>query len=278
MATSPAVVAIMVMIGCSTAKVSRPAPLPSGALTHWEIEGPAEIIGAVLSAPETLANRLPAGTRYLTLAQFVADDPGAVQHRDHLRNHPEHASWVVSFFEIVRQHRFSIDGRQPVWPEHGAAGAWMIPIVSDEPSFKDVGVHVLEVWISDASYAGYMTGKGHDAVFGAARLVEGGQTWTGSLEANGVSAHVTCKPYGDTTSPGSGAQVFFQPKPDPARLIRVSIAGHKHRKCTGAWKLSGDHVLGRSIMIGQPWFEFDYSLIGGVYAWSPSARLHPQTP
>ena len=59
---------------------------------------------------------------------------------------------------------------------------------------------------------------------------------------------------------------------DPTRLIRLSLVGHKQRDCAGsdAWQLSGDHPLGRSLVIGRPWFEYGYSMIGGVYERSPA--------
>ncbi len=96
-------------------------PLPERAQTRWEIGGTDEIAVQLLFDSAAVAERLPDGLRFVTLADVASKLPAA---RVYLAAHPEHAQYGVSFLEIARQDHFSIDGREPQWRKNGAIALW----------------------------------------------------------------------------------------------------------------------------------------------------------
>ena len=96
--------------------------LPEGAQTHWVVGQPNEIVAYVTFDPTTVERRIPRALRLITVKELAAT--GVRWATDYLAEHTAHGHWGVSFLEIVRMGSFTIDGRAPNWPEHGAAALW----------------------------------------------------------------------------------------------------------------------------------------------------------
>ena len=137
---------------------------------------PNEIVAYVTFDPTTVERRIPRALRLITVKELAAT--GVRWATDYLAEHTAHGHWGVSFLEIVRMGSFTIDGRAPNWPEHGAAALWCARVAPSDPT-SDLGPGrpflTLEFWMPDSSYVAYMRGKGHYATYGDVKLVRNAQ-------------------------------------------------------------------------------------------------------
>ncbi len=168
---------------------------------------------------------------------------------------------------------FTIDGRGPHWPEHGAAALWFARVAPSDPA-TDLGPGrpflVLDFWVPDRRYVSYMLKKRHYAEYGDVRLRRGrAGEWLGSVSADGLRVAAACVPAGPVAggAGSAGMQAFFPPNASPvADVVRVSFAGHREQACEGtsSWELHGTHPLARAVLLGSSSFQFGYHLIGGA--------------
>ena len=117
---------LALLLGSLASVVDAPAEvpgLPAFARTRWVVEGPEEIVTYLAFDPDAVRDRLPSGLRFITVGELV--DGGVPWATELLGRRPTLASWGVSFLEIVRARVFTVDGRAPRWPSHGAAAFWL---------------------------------------------------------------------------------------------------------------------------------------------------------
>jgi hypothetical protein len=120
----------------------------------------------LLFGTAAVAERLPDGLRFVTLADVASKLPAA---RAHLAAHPEHTQYGVSFLEIARSDRFSIDGREPRWRKDGAIALWfarVTPTGLNNGRARGTGYVSLQLLVPDRAYVEYMNTKGHYAQYG----------------------------------------------------------------------------------------------------------------
>jgi hypothetical protein len=251
---------------------ARVPDLPRGAQTQWVVKQPEELVLYLAFDPVTVADRLPPTLRFITLKELAAGGVGWA--RDHLAAHPAQEQWGVSFFEIVRMGTFTIDGRAPDWPRHGAAALWLARVAPVD-STTELGpgrpLLTLDFWMPDNSYVSYMRGKGHHATFGDVRLHRDSQgKWRGSVAAAGLSVATECTPSGPVTGGASsaGMQVLLPPRSSTVtNVVRVAFAGHREQECTkeSSWVIRGSHPLASNVVLGPATFQYGYCLEGGAY-------------
>ncbi len=253
--------------------VSAQVPtLPDGTETRWTVERPDELVAYVLFDPATVKDRLPATLRFITVGELA--DQGLQWAKGHLADDPSHDGWGISFLEIVRMGVCDIDGRAPVWPEHGAAALWLARVAPSD-STADLGPGVplltLEFWMPDSLFVLYMRGKGYYATYGDVRLRgDPGGGWRGSLAVDGLKVAAECTPTGPVEGgeQSRGMQVFFPPASSSmTTVVRVAFAGHRIRECAerSSWRFEGAHALAGGIVLGPSTYQFGYRLVGGVY-------------
>ncbi len=247
-------------------------PLPQGAHTQWVVKQPFEIVTYVTFDPATVESRLPPSLRFITVKELDAKRVGWAT--DYLAEHFDHGHWGVSFLEIVRSETFTIDGRAPNWPEHGAAALWCAR-VAPSVATMDLGSTqpflVLEFWMHDDAYAEYMRSKGHFATHGDVQLIkDSGGNWRGSVDVAGLSISAICRPTGAVTGGvGSrGKQAFFPPSSSTVKnVVHVAFAGHRIQNCDQAtWNIQGTHPLNGGVVLPPTTLQFGYALIGGSYS------------
>jgi hypothetical protein len=255
-----------------TANVRAQVPaLPDGSQSHWVVDEPEEVVVYLVFDPGTVKDRIPSFLRFITIEELAT---GNVQWAmEHLKEYPKHPNWGISFIEIVRMKKFDIDGRAPQWPDNGAAALWFARVAPSNPA-NDLGPGkpflVLDFWIPDSAYVSYMHSKGHYASFGDVRLrLNSEGTWLGSIEANGLKAHCSCRANGIVEGFGSrGMQVYFPPVQSGLKsIVRVAFAGHHECSCSedSFWQFNGVHPLANGMTLGPSSFQFGYDLIGGAY-------------
>jgi len=246
--------------------------LPDGARTHWVVDGAEEIVQYIVFDPATVESRLPGTLRFITIKELAAGGVGWAA--DYLSKHPSHGYWGISFLEIVRMQTFTIDGLAPHWPKHGAAALWcarVAPLDSTVELGSGRPLLVLDFWIPDSMYAGYMCKKEHYATYGDVRLYRDPQgKWHGSIGADGLSVVAECKPAGSVIGEAGsgGAQSLFPPSSSTVtNVVRVAFAGHREQECEegSSWRFQGTHPLVHGLVVGSSIYEFGYNLIGGAY-------------
>lgn len=247
--------------------------LPDGARAEWLVAGPEELVLYLAFDPATVQRRLPSHLRFITVAELASG--GVAWAREFLVQHPTKGPWGVSFLEVVRTRTFTIDGRAPVWPAHGAFALWFARVAPSDSS-TDLGpgrpLLALDFWVPDRAYVRYMSRKGYYASYGAGRLTLSARgQWSGTLAVDGLTITAECSPAGPITGgPNSaGMQVIFPPASSPVTdLVRIAFAGHREQACEAApsWTFRGSHPLASAVALGSPTFQFGYHLRGGVYS------------
>ncbi len=246
--------------------------LPAFARTRWVVQGPEEIVTYLAFDPDAVRDRLPSGLRFITVGELA--DGGVTWAREQLGRRPALASWGVSFLEIVRARTFTVDGRAPRWPSHGAAALWLARVAPADPG-ADLGpgrpLVALELWMPDRAYARYMREKGYQAAYGDVRLRrDSSGRWLGSVEVPGLEVTVACRPAGPVGGGpmSAGMQAFFPPANSTVTdTVRVAFAGHREQACGSgtSWELRGTHPIVGGILLGETSYQYGYHLIGGTY-------------
>lgn len=254
------------MLPAAEAAAQRPS-LPEEAQTTWIVDEPEEIITHLAFDPATVSDRLPASLKFLTFGELAEGGHGGA--RAHLAKYPEQAGWGISFFEIVRQGTFEIDGRAPRFPEHGAVALWFAGVRPvDSTSTAEPGRLALELWMPDSAYVTYMRGKRHYATYGEVRLRRRPDgTWLGSVEVDGLRVEGTCMPKGNERELGPGGNVVYPPATSEVQtVVRTTYAGHREKQCAEAsWEFTGTHPLTNAMEVGASVFQYGYDLLGGAY-------------
>ena len=246
--------------------------MPDGAGTHWVVDQAEEIVQYVTFNPAYVQSRLPSKLRFITIKELAAVNVGWAA--DYLAAHPSNGNWGVSFLEIVRMRKFTIDGREPRWPKHGAVALWCARVAPSD-STVNLGqgrpLLVLDFWIPDSDYAVYMCRRGHYATYGDVRLYrESDECWHGSIQADKFHAVAVCKPWGPVIGgpESKGEQALLPPASSSVtEVVRVVFAGHREQECDGgsSWRFQGTHPLVDGILVGSSVYEFGYNLVGGAY-------------
>lgn len=264
-------VAVILCTGCAPILAGQnPAQLPDGLSTHWVIAGPEEVVGWFTFDPTAVNDRLPESVRFVTVGELAtAGIPWAVQY---LASHASHTAWGVSFLEIVRADTFRIDGRQPNWPEDGAAAVWFARILPQHPSAQlgpGVPFLMLEFWVPDIAYVSFMRQRGHYATYADVRLRHNGTQWEGTITGADFAVTARCTPSGgEFGGPSStGSQVLVPPETSGlTTIIHVAFAGHRERMCSeaSAWAIQGRHPLTAALAVESASFQYGYRLQGGA--------------
>lgn len=246
--------------------------LPVGARTHWVIDQTEEIVEYLIFDPTTVQDRIPPTLRFITVKQLADGDVGWAA--DYIAEHPSRGHWGISFFEIARMGTFKIDGRAPRWPENGAVALWCARVESADSTIDlgpGVPFLVLNFWVPDSMYAGYMRMKGHYATYGDVRLYRDSERrWCGSVKIKWLSVVARCKPVGAVTGGvgSAGMQALFPPLSSGVNdVVRVAFAGHREQQCEedSSWIVRGTHPLVYAVALGTSIYEFGYGLVGGAY-------------
>lgn len=249
--------------------------LPPGGMTAWEVRGVEEIVTFLLFDPATPGVSLPTGLRFVPAREI-----GMPEIQEHLERHPEHADWVFSVLEIIRDDAFLLDGKAPARPEGGATGLWMAEVDPAQLA-AEIGedgwnaiapshgaMLVLGLWIPDPEYAAYMRARGHHAEYGMVTLVkDAGGTLHGEITSGGLHVEASAAPHGEARDDlVSGTQVQFAPGERVEHVIVIAGENPRHRDCIGEWSKSGDHPLARGVFVG-PTFLTTYPapLTGSAY-------------
>lgn len=252
--------------------VAQAPPLPEGALTRWVVDQPHEVVGYVVFDPTTVERRLPRTLRFITLKELATG--GVSWARNYLVEHAARNNWGISFLEIVQMGTFTIDGRAPNWPEHGAAALWFARVAPSTPA-TDLGPGrpslALDFWMPDRAYVAYMRGKGYYATYGDVKLLQKpDSSWWGSVDIEGLKIVAECLPTGPVAggSGAAGTQAIFPPHLSSVKnVVRVAFAGHREQDCGGdsSWSIHGTHPLAHGVVLPPSVFEFGYKLVGGTY-------------
>jgi hypothetical protein len=258
---------ILTAIAMVTVQAQVPR-LPEGALTRWEIRGGDEIAVQLLFDAAALADRLPDGLRFVTLTEMASRVPPA---REYLTTHPEHAAYGVSFFEIASG-RFSIDGREPKWPENGANALWFAQVSSIGPKDERTrGQEHLSLLIlaPDRAYAEYMNAKGHYAEYGDVTLLQDESgVRHGTITTPDLQVQAVCAPTGELKTRAPIFQTVYAPRGTVNAFLVLAVDGLRDGQCRGTWKISGAHPLSKTIVVGAPVIACCGHLLGGAYATS----------
>jgi hypothetical protein len=230
---------LALLLGSPASLAAAPAAvpdLPAFARTRWVVEGPEEIVTYLAFDPDAVRDRLPSGLRFITVGELA--DGGVPWARELFGRRPALASWGVSFLEIVRARTFTVDGRAPCWPSHGAAALWLARVAPADPR-ADLGpgrlLLTLDLWIPDKAYVRYMREKGYYAGYGDVRLRrDSSGRWLGSVKGPGLIVTTACIPAGPVAGGpmSAGRQAIFPPANSTVTdTVRVAFAGHREQAC-----------------------------------------------
>ena len=246
--------------------------LPEGALTHWIVAEPEEIVTWLAFDPSAVRGKLPSHLRFITIGELASGNVRWA--KVFLARHPSKSQWGVSFLEFVRMGTFTIDGRSPTWPPNGAAALWFARVAPSDP-LTELGLGqpylALDFWLPDRAYVRYMQEKGYYATYGLATLHRnGGRRWSAALSVEGLRISAECTPTGSVAGgPNSaGVQVIFPPASSSVTgLVRIAFAGHREQECAppSSWSFHGAHPLAGSISLGSSTFQYGYRLQGATY-------------
>jgi hypothetical protein len=266
---------LALLLGSPAAAADTPAAvpdLPASARTRWVVEGPEEIVTYLAFDPDAVRDRLPSGLRFITVGELA--DGGVPWARELLGRRPALAAWGVSFLELVRARTFTVDGRAPRWPSHGAVALWFARVAPADPG-ADLGpgrpLLALDLWVPDRAYARYMRDKGYPAEYGDVRLRrESSGRWLGTVDVSGLQVTVACQPAGAVEGGprSAGMQAFLPPANSTVTdTVRVAFAGHREQACGSgtSWELRGPHPIAGAILLGETSYQYGYHLIGGTY-------------
>ena len=266
---------LALLLGSPASAADAPAAvpdLPAFARTRWVVEGPEEIVTYLAFDPDAVRDRLPSGLRFIRVGELA--DGGIPWARELLGRRPALASWGVSFLEIVRARIFTVDGRAPRWPSHGAAALWLARVAPADPG-ADLGPGrlwlTLDLWVPDRAYARYMRDKGYQAGYGDVRLRrESSGRWLGTVDVPGLEVTAVCRPAGPVGGGpmSAGMQAIFPPANSTVTdTVRVAFAGHREQACGSgtSWELRGTHPIAGGILLGETSYQYGYHLIGGTY-------------
>lgn len=256
----------------ATEPVKTLPDLPDGAQAHWIVAKPEEIVTWLAFNPASVRERLPSHLRFITIEELAS---GNVQWaKAFLAQHPNKSHWGVSFLEFVRMGTFTIDGRSPRWPPHGAIALWFARVTPSDPSTQlDLGQPylALDFWVPDHAYIHYMNEKGYYATYGLATLQRNDRRgWSATLAIKGLKISAECTPTGPVAGGASsaGMQVIFPPASSSVTgLVGITFAGHREQECASpsSWSLRGVHPLASAVSLGSPTFQYGYRLQGAHY-------------
>jgi hypothetical protein len=241
--------------------------LPAGAETRWRVEGPEEISTYAAFPVADVAAQLPAGLRFVTLADIGAEWRIV---REHLQTHPEHRDYGISFIAVLRHRRFSIDDRELTLRGDSALAQWWAYVTTADRGVADTtmsSVLTLGFWIPDQPYTAYMRSKGHHAEPGDIRLSRDATgVWRGSVSAPGLRVEGQCRA-ADTAQPLEGGTLTLcTPRATIDRVVRVGFTPYRERVCDrpAPWTMTGEHPLARAVPIGTTSFLSHFDMLGGV--------------
>ena len=241
-------------------------PLPKDAQTRWEIGGTDEIAVQLLFDTAAVAERLPDGLRFVTLADVASKLPAA---RAHLAAHPEHTQYGVSFLEVARSDHFSIDGREPQWRKDGAAALWFARVtptgLKNERARGSEYVSLL-ILVPDRAYVEYMNTKGHYAQYGDVTLRrEESGVRRGTIQTADLQVEAACTPSGELRTGGPSYQTIYPPRDTVNKFLILAFNGNRDGECQGKWKISGTNPLSKAVVVGAPVFACCGHFLGGAY-------------
>jgi hypothetical protein len=255
----------------SSAQAAAQLVVPQSDMGKWLVTGPQEIVGWFAFDPAPVIDRVPEFVRFVTVGELAND--GVSWAVDYMAHHVTHERWGVSFLEIVRADTFAIDGREPVWPQNGAAAVWFARVLP-KTDIGDLGpglpLLVLEFWVPDSAYAAFMHQRGYYATYADVRLSERNDKWQGFITAADFAMRVLCTP-ASTESGGSnsrGFQVLIPPKDSGlATVVPIAFEGHRERKCSesSSWTIEGRHPLTGAVALDSASFQYGYRLTGRTH-------------
>lgn len=258
--------------GIATDGVKALPELPDGAQAHWIVAEPEEIVTWLAFDPSVVRGRLPSYLHFITIGELAS---GSVQWATaFLAQHPNKSHWGVSFLEFVRMGTFTIDGRSPTWPTHGAIALWFARVAPSDP-LTQLGPGqpylALDFWVPDHAYVRYMQAKGYYAEYGLATLYRNGERgWSATLAVEGLRISAACTPSGSVAggANSAGMQVVFPPASSSVTgFVRIAFAGHREQECglPSSWSLHGIHPLVSSVSLGSSTFQYGYRLQGASH-------------
>lgn len=250
--------------------------LPQGGLTTWEMEDVTEIVTFALVDPETVAHSFPEGLGFLPAAAVPMPEI-----QEHIRQHPEHATYAFTVVEVAHQGVFRIDGKSPAMPPDGAIGLWLAPVDptdlmtehAEHPAAEllasaEGAVVSLGVWAPDREYVGYMRECGHFGEYGMATLrTDDAGKLSGVIQLDNLRITASAQPIGEAQiDPRSGAQVMFWPGEQITRGAVITASGSSNQPCEAEWTAEGDHPLAHAVFVG-PTYRTRYAqpMLGSAY-------------
>jgi hypothetical protein len=276
-------------IACASPALAeiRLGPLPPGEVARSSA-GPAdEIIGYLAFDPGPVADRLPAGMRFHTLAEKAGEWPHLARY---LEAHPERRGWAWSFYEVigVRAARYDRVGAR-FQGGRGGMTVWyaeLVPTGPKDPRTRGYTEIALGSWVSDRHLAAYMRSRGFPAFDAGIRFERVADRVSAGMQAQGIRMEGGCRLEGRPFVPSWGKAPFtyetlWTPKGEGDTFEILSWGGHHSLKCVGPhWRVSGDHPFARAFnhpALGDPnilpvEFAYGYYWKSALYRRDVGAR------